>query len=299
MILGAGFGSRMDPLTQERPKPFLPVGDRPLLAQVAEVLRGQGEFHATINTHWMKEYISNNISHLSVSFNLSPEVELLGVAGGIAAARPQLDAPVAVWNGDIWIRTPPLEALRAAAQSNGAICLAVAPTEGEGTVGLDAQRRVVRLRGEQFGPEVCSADYMGMCGLSECALSEMPERGCLIGDYCVPRLRAGLSVQTLRVDEPWFDIGSRSGYLAANLAWLNDRDAVCDSFVHGTAKVAAEVELRQSIVGAKAVVSGQGALHQCIVWPGARAQAPLSRCIVTPERVVPIDATAPFSANAN
>lgn len=289
MILGAGFGSRMIPLTRERPKPLLPVGNKPLLAQIAGVLSSSGERHAVINSHWMSDYLCSNIKELDVTFNVSNETSILGVAGGISNARRLLQAPVAIWNGDIWIRNPPLEELRSAAVSNGAICLAVAPASGQGTVGLNSHGCVVRLRGESYGEEVRSADYIGLCGLSQRGLSEMPAEGCLIGDFCMPRLRAGKAVQTLWVQEPWLDIGSLRGYLLANMVWLEAAGDLDGNYIDPSAHLAPEVQLRRSVVGANATVRGSGTLQDCVIWPDAQALAPLERSIVTPQCVVTVE----------
>src|SRR5690606_24468892 len=55
MILCAGFGQRSRPLTDELPKPLLPVGDRPLLAHIARQLRAKGRTEAVANTHWLPD----------------------------------------------------------------------------------------------------------------------------------------------------------------------------------------------------------------------------------------------------
>src|SRR5688572_12968198 len=191
MVLCAGFGQRLRPLTDELPKPLLPVGDRSVLASIAARLSASGRLDAVANTHWLPDKFSNINKELPITLNLIHEPEIRGVAGALAGARPLLDAPVLVWSGDMLIDEPPLDELVARASASGELCLAVAPARGAGTVGLDAAGRVVRVRGEVHGHEVRAADYLSLFAAGSRALAEMPERGCLVADYWLPRMRRG------------------------------------------------------------------------------------------------------------
>jgi mannose-1-phosphate guanylyltransferase len=293
MILCAGLGERLRPLTRELPKPLVPVGDRSVLAHICQQLRQAGYSSAVANTHWMSDKISAHSDGLQVTLTLIHEAVIRGVAGGVAGARPWLDPPVIVWNGDILVEAPPLEALSTLAAATSGICLAVAPSRGMGTVGLDAAGRVVRLRGESHGNESRSGDYIGLAGLGALALSELPDQGCLIGDYCLPRLRRGEPVYTCPASGPWWDVGSLPAYLSANQHWLTHHSNHDEgSFVAATATVEAGVSLERSVVGPHSRVGGSGALVDCIVWPGSNAMAPLSGSIVTPSISVHV---APFA----
>jgi NDP-sugar pyrophosphorylase family protein len=197
---------------------------------------------------------------------------------------------VIVWNGDILVEVPPLEKLSSLAAATSGICLAVAPSRGMGTVGLDVTGRVVRLRGERHGSEVSCGDYIGLAALGARALSELPDQGCLIGDYCLPRLRRGEPVYTCPASGMWWDVGSLPGYLNANQHWLthhSNHDG--GSFVASSAAVDASVCLERSVIGPHSRIGGGGALVDCVVWPGSNAMAPLSRSIVTPNFSVPVD----------
>ncbi len=290
MILCAGLGERLRPLTHELPKALVPVGDRSVLAHISQQLRQAGYSSAVANTHWMNDKITEHSDGLQITLTLVHEPVIRGVAGGIAGARPWLDPPVIIWNGDVLVEAPPLEGLSSLAAATSGICLAVAPSRGMGTVGLDATGRVVRLRGERHGSEVRSGDYIGLAGLGARALSELPDQGCLIGDYCLPRLRRGEPVYTCPASGQWWDVGSFPGYLSANQHWLTlHSNHEGGSFVAATATVEASVCLERSVVGAHSRVGGSGALIDCVVWPSSNPRAPLSRSIVTPIVSVPVD----------
>lgn len=289
MILCAGLGTRLRPLTLELPKPLVPVGDRSVLAHIAAYLHRSGYSKAVANTHHLSEKIAAESDALDLTLKLIHEPQIRGVAGAIAGARSWLSAPALVWNGDVLIDEPPIEQLLTIAARTSSVCLAIAPAQGSdiGIVGLDADDRVVRLRGETFGDEVRSGNYVCLAAFGAGALSELPERGCLFGDYCLPRLRRGEHVYSCPAPGGWWDVGSREGYLGANRHWLvTHANASGGSFVHPSAWVEPGVELSRSVIGAGARVSGNGLLSDCVVWPGGHAVAPLSHTVVTPQHTL-------------
>jgi NDP-sugar pyrophosphorylase family protein len=277
IVLCAGLGTRLGALGRAIPKPLLPIGDRPQLFWVLDVLAAQGFASAVVNTHHLPERFRALAPH-AVTVRFSHEPELRGTAGAIGFARPQLGAPLIVWNGDI-LANPPLAEL-ATRVTHGGICLLAKPVEAgkTGTLGVDERGAVVRLRGESFGTETQTADYVGIAALGADALAGAAERGCLIGDMCLPRLRAGGSVDTLRYDGLWHDMGNLPTYLRLNLDWLDETRVT--SYVHESASTGASVELSRALVHRRASVTGQGKVERCIVLPGAAARAPLSDCIV-------------------
>lgn len=288
MVLAAGFGTRLRPLTEERPKPLLPLGDRMLLEHILHRFGEQGFSSVIANAHHLVPVFRELTSGLSGLSAIVEEAEILGTAGGVANARGRLEGPVVVWNGDVLTQLD-LKALLAATPNEG-IALAVAPRgTGEGTVGIGAAGRVVRLRGEHFGEELRGGDYVCVAGIGRERLAALPERGCLIGDVALPLLRSGLAVTTFDIDASWDAPGdSIADYLAANRRWLASHAAPDGNFVHPSALVHADVELISSVVGAGARVEGSGRVERCVLWPGARAHAPLSDVVVTTSgRVVP------------
>ncbi|ASG65011.1 mannose-1-phosphate guanylyltransferase [Idiomarina piscisalsi] len=107
MILAAGRGQRMRPLTDNQPKPLLSVAGKPLLAYHLEKLASAGVREVVINHAWKGEQIEQFVGdgsewELQVSFSPEPEGGL-ETAGGIIQALPLLgNEPFWVINGDIW-----------------------------------------------------------------------------------------------------------------------------------------------------------------------------------------------------
>lgn len=106
MLLAAGRGERMRPLTDTTPKPLLQVGGKPLIVWHIQCLAQAGLTELVINHAHLGHQIETALgdgSRFSVRIRYSPENPALETAGGIAQALPLLgDAPFAVVNSDIW-----------------------------------------------------------------------------------------------------------------------------------------------------------------------------------------------------
>lgn len=291
LILAAGFGTRLRPLTLELPKPVVPVGDRPLLAHIAAACRRAGATRLVANLHHGHDKIVNIINMLSLDIQVEVEPEIRGTAGGVAGARARFEPgePVLVWNGDILTEASTGRLLAVAREKDAQVLLVSAREGGDGSVGLDDEGGVVRLRGQVFGREVRSADYIGVMALGPGVVRELPERGCLVGDVALPRLAAGRKLYTVAHASPWSDLGDLAEYVAANQAWLGARNAWMGE---GTV-VASGVSLERSILGAGVRVTGSGLLRDVIAWPGAPVHAPLGRAVVLGSGLV-----VPFAGSA-
>lgn len=107
MILAAGRGERMRPLTDHTPKPLLPVGGKPLIVWHLEKLAAAGIREVVINTAHLGEQLPAALGdgqRWQLQIQYSPEPPgALETAGGIARALPRLgDEPFLVVNGDVW-----------------------------------------------------------------------------------------------------------------------------------------------------------------------------------------------------
>src|SRR5262249_3740844 len=107
IVLSAGFGTRLRPLTAELPKALLPLGDRPLAYRIAERLARSGFTDVVMNTHHMSGVFPLEIRSFPVEVHLVHEARIRGTAGGIHGARHLLrPAPIIAWNVDIVADAP-------------------------------------------------------------------------------------------------------------------------------------------------------------------------------------------------
>ena len=114
MILAAGRGERMRPLTDHMPKPLIPVAGKPLIQWHLEKLARAGFSEIVINHAWLGSMIEQALGsgqQFGLNIRYSPESRALETAGGIATALPLLgEEPFLVLNGDIWCDWDPAQA---------------------------------------------------------------------------------------------------------------------------------------------------------------------------------------------
>ena len=106
MILAAGLGNRMRPLTLYKPKPLLEVGGKPLIVWHIEKLKAIGVTEIVINSAWLADVLIGALgdgSQFGVDIRWTREAEGLETAGGIINALPLLGTePFILVNGDVW-----------------------------------------------------------------------------------------------------------------------------------------------------------------------------------------------------
>ena len=170
MVLAAGLGTRMRPLTDDRPKALVEVGGRALIDHVLDRLADAGVKRAVVNVHWFADRLETHLAKRTrPSIVISDErAELLETGGGLKKARPLLgDDPVLVANIDsVWSdqgdAIAELARLWDPARMDAALLLArregAIGFEGSGDVFLDDEGRLT-FRGD--APSAPYA-YMGV-----------------------------------------------------------------------------------------------------------------------------------------
>ena len=159
MIMGAGLGQRMRPLTDDRPKPLVTVGGKTLIDHSIDRLAAAGVTLVVVNVHYKAEMLRSHLARRhDVEIVFSDETDkLLDTGGGVVKAMPHFgDTSFFVLNSDsIWLEdAPALPAMMAQwddSRMDGLLLLADMPT----AIGYDAQgdfilrpdHRVVRARG--------------------------------------------------------------------------------------------------------------------------------------------------------
>jgi N-acetyl-alpha-D-muramate 1-phosphate uridylyltransferase len=128
MILAAGRGERMRPLTDHLPKPLIPVAGKPLIQWHLEKLADAGFSEVVINHAWLGSMIEQALGsgrQFGLSIRYSAEPHALETAGGIATALPLLgEDPFLVLNGDVWCDWDPAQAQQLASALTLRRCLA-------------------------------------------------------------------------------------------------------------------------------------------------------------------------------
>jgi NDP-sugar pyrophosphorylase family protein len=159
MILAAGLGTRLGPLTRSRPKPMLPVCGAPLVRWAALWLRHHGVTDIAVNLHHLGEQIEAELGdgsalRLRIAYS-HEEGMILGTGGGLRHARALIDAgddtPIVVVNGKILVDLDLAAVLRAHVET-GAEATMVLRADPEaakwGSLQIDGEGRIVRLLGQ-------------------------------------------------------------------------------------------------------------------------------------------------------
>ena len=154
MILAAGLGTRLRPLTETTPKPLLPVGGMPLIVWNLLLLRAGGIREVMINLYYLGSMIEEALgdgTRWDMQITYSYEPELLGTGGGLKAVEEFFEGkPFLVMNGDTLINLD-LSALQEFHHSQDGVATLVLRddlhAEQWGPVESDAQDRILRING--------------------------------------------------------------------------------------------------------------------------------------------------------
>mmetsp|Transcript_18287 Transcript_18287/g.29130 ORF Transcript_18287/g.29130 Transcript_18287/m.29130 type:complete len:231 (+) Transcript_18287:138-830(+) len=113
MLFAAGFGTRMGALTQDRPKPLIPVAGRPLIDHALDILRAADTGQIVVNLHYKADMLAEHLSGTGVKTVLE-HPEILDTGGGLRNALHALgNGPVITSNSDaIWVGPNPVALLR-------------------------------------------------------------------------------------------------------------------------------------------------------------------------------------------
>ncbi len=149
MVFAAGFGTRMRPLTERRPKPLIEVSGKPLLDHALDLTAGTSR--VVVNTHYLGDQIARHLAGRAL--HVIHEPQILDTGGGLRNALPVLGpGPVITLNSDaVWTGPNPLDTLRTAwapARMDALLLLVPAASArgyaGSGDFSMDDEHRLTR-----------------------------------------------------------------------------------------------------------------------------------------------------------
>ncbi len=303
MLLAAGLGTRLQPLTELRPKPIVPVANRPLAGFAMEHLARSGVRSIVANTHPQPDQVESALAAAcppGVTLRFSREGRLLGTGGGLKRASELFDDPqasVVVMNGDT-LFAPDLEHASAEHLARGAVAKMILRRtphpERFGAIGIDREGWVRTLLGTPSDSRAEEAlMFTGVHILAPRALSSMPESGCVIRTAYRHWVDSGEPVLGIVDDSPWADLGTVSEYHRLNLelasglfAWegVEPRDG---SLLAPSVEPSANVQ--NSVVGAGARVGEGVTLQRCVVWPGTTVTESATNAVITPSHRIDVN----------
>ncbi len=274
MVLAAGRGERMRPLSDVVPKPALPLPDGPLVRSALRCVARVGAGRVVVNTWHLAERMeaaARSVDPGPAELLVSREEELMGGAGGLALARDRGllgDAgPVLVVNGDCRFDLDLEPLLARHARAGDLVTLAVLPNPDPGVwsrVLLDDRGRVARiLRAGPTGPDEQPFLFTGAMLVAREALDRLPlavaqTSGRLWG-AAIEQGRMGGA----QVSGSWCEVGDPTSYLS-----LVARLLAGESRVDPTATVAADARLEATFVGPDGRVGARAEAARSVVAAG-------------------------------
>jgi dTDP-glucose pyrophosphorylase/CBS domain-containing protein len=225
VIMAGGFGKRLLPLTEQVPKPMLPVGDRPLLELTIEQLRRSGIRDVNLTTHYLPENIVNHFGNgeaFGVNLSYFKEDHPLGTAGGLKLMK-KADGPFLVINGDILTGVSFQEMLNYHRKYGAEITVGVRKYEIQVPFGV-VECEDVRITQLKEKPTMTFFVNAGMYLLEPSACDYIPEGQRFdMTDLIQKVLEAGKPVVSFPIVEYWLDVGRLEDYKQAQEDIRNER----------------------------------------------------------------------------
>ena len=237
MVLAAGLGTRLRPLTERLPKPLVPLLGRPIVTYALLSLRSAGITEVVVNLHHRGERLRSALgdgSELGLRLRYSQEERILGTGGGIRAVLPWLaeHGTFVVINGDTLAVADLPAALRRHRERGAAATLLLHrhPAAARyGAVGLDEGGRITGIA-RLLGPAPESdLLFAGVHLVEPGVLDHLPdgEPSCVLRDGYLPARERGALLCGDAAVTHWAYLGTPARYLAAHQALLARPQQVC------------------------------------------------------------------------
>jgi NDP-sugar pyrophosphorylase family protein len=317
MVLAAGLGTRMRPLSDLLAKPALPVLDRPLIHHTLLLLARHGIRDVVVNTHHLPQTIRRVVGsgrRFGLRVRYSHEPRILGSGGGPRLVRAFFGSePALLVNGDCLFDLDLTRLLRRHRASGALATLALRrnPDPRRYPPVVTGRGGWIRsIRGLPRPARGSASLFTGVQILDPALLATLPRGPSdIVADLYAPLLARGGRLLGVRLREPWFDLGSPAFYLRAQLRLLaraQGRTRRGSLLGKGT-RVGRGARVVGSVVGAGSTIGEGARVSRSVLWPGARipegarvagsvvtsgARIPMgarvSRCIVMPGAVAPL-----------
>ncbi len=282
VVLTAGHGTRLRPLSLFLPKPILPIRCEPVVGTTLRALKELGCEAAALNLHHLGGDVSACLgeSWYGLPVVYSYEEEILGTLGPLYPLRDFLAAAdyILMVNGDSLCRWPFRKMIRRHHKTEADATVLVhskASLEAfGGGIGIDSDGRVVQLRDDPPVGEVARRQvFAGAHVLSPRLLERVVEGpGDIVGDLYQPLLREGGRLSAVATSRPWHDLGTPERYLDAVSSWGRGRwpwSPRQRNQISELARVAPGATVVGSVIEPWAVVEDGARIEGSVLLPGA------------------------------
>jgi NDP-sugar pyrophosphorylase family protein len=277
MILAAGFGTRLLPLTQKRPKALMPVANRPILAWVVDYLKIHGCTEIIVNTHHHYEQVLDYVPGCAppgVRIETIFEPVILGTGGGIKNTEDFWDQDFfAVINVDILTDIDLQEVFDQHRKSGALVTLVVHDRPPFNQVAVDSSGNITDI-GKTNSPGRLA--FTGIHIIHPEVLSFIPKG--IFSDIidCYRKLITdGKAVKTFMArNHYWQDVGTLNSYMEAN------RDFAGKPFIVGSGSVIHPSALLEdwAVVGENCIIERDARIERSVLWNSVEVKAGIRIC---------------------
>ena len=302
-VLGAGLGTRLRPLTDDLPKPLVPIFQKRLITFAFDHLIDSGITKFFVNTHHLPDRFAEifpRSTYRDRQIDFHHEPVLLETAGGIANIAESLSQePLLIYNGDILTDLPIECLIDKHLQAGNIVTLALRSAGGPKDIAFDPKSgRVIDIRNQLGTGRAGEFVFTGVY-IVDPKFVQLLERG--VKRSVIPifleLIRRGEKLGAIVLDDGhWWDVGNRDAYLQLHreLPDLNFPSYPVDDpewqlSIHQTAVVDPTAQARGcSVIGKDCRVEADAILEDTILWPGAQiaSRSELASCIVRTRKKV-------------
>lgn len=286
MILAAGRGERMQPLSALRPKPALPIRGVPAIAHLFDLLASNGVEEVIVNLHHRADAMRDTAEQCcpsSLKLYFSEEPQLLGTGGGIRRASEFLrdSHPALVLAGDMLLDADLAgfaERHREAGDAATLLLRSDPRSQQFGSVGIDAEGAVRRIGNDfDLGGSTGHGLFVGVRAFAPRCFDTLPDRDDAfedLRDWLAPALREGArDIRAELVDADalgWEPLGTPREYLHANLDLAPRFEGSSSERLSRGTHVSPEL-----VIGQGATLEPGARLERVVVWDGETVPADL------------------------
>lgn len=301
LVLCAGRGERLRPLTAAVPKPLLPVAGRTVAMRTIDLLHRAG-CETAVNLFHLGDAVRRDLEWEAgargIELHFEVEPDLLGTLGAVVNLRDFLaDADdIVLVNGDSLCRWPIREALDRHRRSGADVTLQVGWDDSVGGgVEVDPRGLVVGLRDLRAGPvRGRKRTFQGLHVLSRRVVERIPSRPSsddIVEGLYQPLLHSGARIVGFRSRRPWHDLGTPRRYLEGALDWGRTAGGRKRRrrFIAPGVQVAPGATVERSVLESGSHVADAAVVERSLVMPGARVGpgARIRETILAPGARVP------------
>jgi len=224
VVMAGGLGKRLRPLTDQLPKPMLPVGDRPVMEYVLEQLQKVGISRVSITTHYKPEAIIKHFGdgkRFGIDIDYVNEDEPLGTAGALGLIDPP-EAPVLVINGDVLTQVNFRAMFEYHTEHQAELTVGVRRFEVQVPYGVVEMDEQANITGLDEKPTYRFFINAGVYLIEPRVFPLIKNQEKLDATELIERLVAeGRKVVGFPIHEYWLDIGRPEDYVRANKDWAD------------------------------------------------------------------------------